>query len=706
MRLPLASRPVLADAVRLHRREIRGEHWLFMQNTISGENVRVSADYGALLERFDGSRSLGQALDEWRAESASWREVTDAEIQELLVTLAGACMLRFGDEAETTRLLERARQGRDFRTRSRWNPLGMRIPLFDPDRELERCLRRVRPLFSRAGFVAILVLLAAGALVFIAMFPAVMRELGALVENPGGWWLYPLIFPFMKLVHELAHALALKRWGGSVHEIGIGFLVLMPVPYVDASDMWLLPERWQRVTVAAAGMVAELVVGAVGVLIWALLPGSFVATIGFSTAVLALTATLLFNANPLLKFDGYQILQEVLAMPNLATRSMRLLRYFCRRYLFGVATAEPPIVAPGEYPWLLIWGVAATLYRVLLVFIITVYLYGILPLVGLLLAGIALWQLLCRPLFALVGYLARSPELRATRRRAAGFVIAVVLAALSFALLLPLPMTSRIEGVVDVPRQARIVAAEDARIARLEVAEGQWVARGDTLLTLSSDALELELAAARSRVTGLEVEIGHARIHDRASLERLRAEAERAIAERDALLQRKEALQVRAAVSGRVAPAGEHLVQGAYVRRGDALLYLVADESMVVRAVVPERRMGRFDREPEKVTVRLAEKFDTVHMATLVRETPAANRHLPSESLASNGSYGIAVAEREGGVMETLEPVFHLEFALPPAATTRGIGGKAYLEITHAPATLAARWWTSLRQLLIDTKDT
>ncbi len=146
-----------------------------------------------------------------------------------------------------------------------------------------------------------------------------------------------LVFPVLKLCHEFGHAFAVKARGGEVHEMGVMLLVLTPVPYVDASSAWAFRSKWQRFAVGGAGMMVELFIASIALFLWlAVEPGMFRALL-YNIMLIAGISTVLFNANPLLRFDGYYMLMDWLEIPNLRTRSTQYIIYLCEKYLFGGA---------------------------------------------------------------------------------------------------------------------------------------------------------------------------------------------------------------------------------------------------------------------------------------------------------------------------------------------------------------------------------
>ena len=149
------------------------------------------------------------------------------------------------------------------------------------------------------------------------------------------------------LIHELGHAFACRRFGGECHELGIMFLVLIPTPYVDASTAWAFPNKWHRIFVGAAGMIVELFFAAICVFVWLNTnPNELISQLAFNAMLVAGVSTVIFNANPLLRYDGYYMLSDWLEIPNLQQKSKDYLLGLIKRHVFRVKAHQP--LPPGE----------------------------------------------------------------------------------------------------------------------------------------------------------------------------------------------------------------------------------------------------------------------------------------------------------------------------------------------------------------------
>ncbi|MEE9334134.1 MAG: hypothetical protein V3U65_08585 [Granulosicoccaceae bacterium] len=689
-------KPKIAENVVKQSLMIRGELWVLLQNSINGEHLRLNAAAAQWLDAFDGETTVATVLNNAQADDA-----TAQQVFECLNLLGQADMVVLGAADEHARLFAQHENHNSMAKQRKRNPLAIRFPLLDPDAWLSSNSSRWSLFFNRyfAYFIAS-VLVIALILAFVNA-DGLRQSWSNLSGSPSHWWWYGLLFPLLKLLHELAHAICIKRWGGAVHEAGITLLVLMPIPYVDASDSWFFEKRSHRLITAAAGIIAETVAVAFALIVWSMVEPGLLRDFAFAIAVLGTVSTLLFNANPLLRFDGYFILQDLIDMPNLGSRASAYYRYLVRRYAFKVTTAVTPCTAVGERRWLLGYGAAAFFYRIFITLTIALFLAKQYFFIGFALALLALYQLLAKPAVKAIAYLRNSVEIDQIRdsvvMKSTGMVVAVTIT-IAF---IPLPSSTRAEGVVWVPSQAQVFAGETGTLHTQHVKAGESVEAGDLLFTLTSHKLNALYKVVSSKQQSVTVDYRAARTNDIEEARQLAVDLKSLDSQLVILGQRQAALQIRASRAGVFALSSARALLGSYIKQGDQLAFLVADNNLVVRAVIDQGAMGRIDKGVTRSTIRLADNFSNPLQSEVIQHVPSGNHQLPSPSLAYNGRSGIAVASAEGEELKTAERVFHVELSLPVESRVVGIGGRAYVNLQHWPESLGRRWWRSARQLLL-----
>src|SRR5262245_2337952 len=236
--------------------------------------------------------------------------------------------------------------------------LRIQIRAFDPDRFLKSLLPSVSWCFSRTFVIAALLTIGVAALVVLSTWSAMAAEGAALLKVASIPVFVVVIFALLS-AHEFAHGLTCKHYGGAVHEMGFMLIYFQPAFYCDVSDAWLIPDRWKRVWVSAAGPFLELTLWACATLVW-IASDAGAAIHRLALVVMACTgAHSLLNFNPFIKLDGYYILSDILAIPNLRRRSFA---YFGSRIkrLAGIETPDDTGIAGRERLILLMYGMVAS----------------------------------------------------------------------------------------------------------------------------------------------------------------------------------------------------------------------------------------------------------------------------------------------------------------------------------------------------------
>jgi putative peptide zinc metalloprotease protein len=575
-----------------------------------------------------------------------------------------------------------------------------RFPLFDPERFLNATLPLVRPFFSWGGAVLWLaVVLPAIALAIIHWTDLSNDFLGRTLK-PRSALVAFVIFPILKSLHELGHAYAVKVFGGEVHDMGVMVLVVTPVPYVDASAASAFPGKWQRVLVGAGGMVVELFIAAIAVFVWVSAEPGLVRAIAYNIIVIAGISTVLFNANPLLRFDGYHILMDTIEIPNLRQRASTYLKYLAERYAIGRRDADPPAATPGERRWFVGFAITSSVYRILVTVGILLFLAASYFWLAVILGTVAAVAWVLLPITRGVHFLAVSPRLRGIRGRA--FVGVVVTLAIVFAVLaVPVPYRTMTEGVVWLPEESYVRPETEGFVDRVVATAGAPVRAGDPLLVLRNDEVSAGLAILQGQVREAEARYSQALPVDPVKAAILADDLRYKQRDLARARERVEALTVRARTSGRFVIPSEENATERFAKRGELLGFVVDLDKITVRAVVTQGTIDRVRQQTTGIEVRLTEQIDRPVAASLKRIVPAASDQLPSRALGSEGGGSIAVDPRDANGARAVLSVFQIELELPSFTGRVNAGGRAYVRFDHGRAPLASQWYDDIRRLFL-----
>ena len=692
-------KPALRSHTKVHRHMYRGAAWFVIQDLAAGRVHRFSPSAYRIIAMLDGRRTVNdiwQAIDDELGDAAP----TQDDIVQLLAKLHSADLMLAENPADTNDLFKRFQQRRQMGLKQRFmNPMALRLPLLDPDRLLDRLLPFVRPVFSGTAF-AVWALIVGFALMLVGMhWPELTENVSDRVLNAQNLFLIWLVYPFIKLLHELGHGLAVKRWRGEVHEMGIMLLVLAPVPYVDASAAAAFKDKTKRMMVGAAGIMVELFVAALAMFIWVAVEPGVVRSVAFNLMLIGGISTVVFNGNPLLRFDAYYVLADFLDMPNLAARSNRYIGYLMKRHAFGVENCESPATDPGECKWLGGYAVLSFVYRMLVLFGIVMFISSKFFVVGILLAIWAIAMQIVLPLIKHVMFLLADPNLSRQRPRAIAVVGGTCSALLAVFMWVPLPLSTQAQGVVWAPDKSEVRAGADGVVAQLLTLPDAAVAAGTPLLVLDDPLL-----GYRVRILEADLREAETRYYALRTTERVQAsivlDEVNTIREDLALANtRLDSLTVQSKAGGRFLVEQPRDLVNRYVRNGDLIGYISDNSNGRVRVAVTQEDIGLIRERTDAVWVRLTESVGEPVKATVTRAVPAAMDRLPSPVLGTMGGGRVPVDPADEDGVRTLDNVFHIELEIPTPVPR--IGGRAYVRFDHGAEPLARQAYRRIRQLFL-----
>jgi putative peptide zinc metalloprotease protein len=697
--------PELRQHVRCYPQEYRGQRWYILHDESNGKHLRFNQQAYEFIGRLDGKRTVESIWEELSPldNDTEKEEMTQDDVVLLLSRLLTMNILRSELPFDVEKSLEQYLQEKRMRRKSAFmNPMAIRIPLLDPDRFLNRFIPWLRPLFSPVGmllwlFVVILAILLG--LVEAASLSTTLRGQGIL--EPANLLMLVLIYPLMKIVHELSHGFAVKMWGGEVHEMGITLLVFMPVPYVDASAAWAIRDKHKRILVSAIGIMMELFLAALAMFVWVLVEPGLVRDVAFNVMLIGSVSTILFNANPLLRFDGYYVLQDSIEIPNLYTRASRYYLYLVQRYLLGMSEARTPVNVKGERAWFVVYGLAALFYRYFIMIVIILFLAESYLFVGVLLGVWMFATQLIRPIIRGLHFLLSSSALQGRRSKAVILALGSVSALVLAVMMIPIALTTNVEGIVWVPNQAHVFTTNEGFVSEVFVEPGSEVVPGTPLLRLHNPEQEAQAVILRARQDELHIKINAKRLTDKVESKILEEELATVDAELAQLEKRLESLLLRSEVAGKFILSDIYVLQGRYLHQGQLIAYIVNPEKLIVRSVLPQDDIGLLHKHLVNVEVRLAESPANIIEAQILRETPAASSQLPSRALGAIGGGDIAIMSSDNKGLTADEKVFHVDLRLPDDLQVTGLGGRAYIRFNHGTEPLFSQWLRNGRQLLL-----
>ena len=693
-------RPRLRPHAELHRQIFRGDVWYVLQDHQAGRFHRVSPVVNLMLCLMDGRRTVQEIWDVVAAKAGDDPPTQDETIQ-LLSQLHASDLVQAELSPDIFELSERSdrHDRRELMQRLR-NPLSFRLPLFDPDRLLDLTIPLVRPLFTPIGFILWLALLLTGATLLILHWSELTQNAADRLLASENVLVILLIYPIIKTLHELGHAFAVKRWGGEVHEVGLMLLIFIPVAYVDASSSAAFIQKRRRIIVGAAGIMVELSLAAIAMIVWTNAVPGLLRTIAFNVMLIGGVSTLIFNGNPLLRFDGYYILADMIETPNLGDRANKYLFYLIQRYVFGLDRVDSPATGRGEERWLFAYAIGSFLYRTTVSVGIAIFLASRFFFFG---AAMALWALgniLVVPCFKGGKFLLYDHRLDGHRRRTFG-AVGIAFATLAVVLfLLPLPYSTVAEGVVWVPDQAEVRARTAGFVDTIHPLED--VEPATTLVRMEDPVISSQVDVRTAQLSEFQERLNVARVADRVQAEILTEQIQHITKTLELLDDRKTDLVLRAPTAGRFVPLRSGDMPGRFVKQGELLGYLIGDNDVTIRTVVTQGDIDLVRQRTRRVDVRLVNDIAAVYPGRIAREVPAAGQEVPSVALTTQGGGTIATdPNAKSSKPQALFGLFQFDVALQSAIPLAYAGERVYVRFDFGREPIAWRVARALRQAFL-----
>ena len=696
-------KPRLRHHVTVNAHRYRGRRWYILEDHVTGQVRRLTPQSYLIVGLMNGERTIDR-LWELSSQRLGEEMPTHEEMLQLLASLYQANLVGMDISGDIGELFDRGKEAE----RKRWmaklkSPLSIKIPLFDPEHFLVATQQYVRPLFS------IVFLLCWCALV-IAMLVLAGQHWEALTSNVSDRVLAAdnilllwLIYPIIKLLHELGHGYCIKRGGGEVHELGVMLLVFIPMPYVDASSSSAFADKKQRMLVGSAGIIIELFIAAIAMLIWVNAEPGMIKSIAYNIIFIAGVSTVLVNGNPLLRFDGYYILADYLEIPNLGQRANQYWGWLCKSIIFGVQGVASPAYDKREALWLFSYGLAALIYRLFLMITIILFVAQQYFVIGVILAiwsciGTFLW-----PNFKMLYKTWQDTDIRTGRRSPTVMIpFCAVIIILLFSIM-PLPLTTSVEGVVQMNEQRRVLAKENCFIQQLYKQPGEMVHKGEMLLQcenhqLLTDLLVLqqqyaEASAQRQSVWNDAVQL---KIYDD-ELSRLNSELQES-------KMRLESLNLYAQADGVWSLTNAADLPNTFVKRGDLIGYVITNHHISVRGMVSEADIELV--RDRTIAVRALQTSDLFTELTPNSWTvfPAATKQPVSNILTEAAGGRIVMDPSSSSTPKSLKQFFivAIEFEHFPSAY---VDERILLQFEHRPEAVIYRLYRLVRRTFLEYFD-
>jgi putative peptide zinc metalloprotease protein len=694
----------LRASAQISRQFYRGDRWYVVRDPAGNQFHRLSDPAYRFIGLLDGSRTIEEAWELCGGQLAD-DAPTQPEVIQILSHLYSANLIEADVTPDATVLLRRHKQLVKRKMQGRlMNVLFPRLPIWNPDEFLKRWMPLVRNGLSKIGAIIWLVVVI-GAVATVAptwnepfgLRQAAMHAIDIRGNTINLLWLWT-VFVFIKLIHELGHAFACRRFGGECHELGIMCLVCVPTPYVDASSAWSFPNKWARIFVGAAGMIVELFFAAIMAFVWhSTYHTTLINQLAFNAMLVASVTTIIFNANPLLRYDGYYILSDYLEIPNLRQKSTEYALGLIKRHIFGLKLQQP-LPPPLQRFWLFVYAVMSTIYRTFVGVMIIGLVANQVPVLGVLMAagGVITWLLV--PVFKLFRYLAIEPELHRKRARATAFCLAVAAAVVLLVGLVRFPMHVDQVGVAQATAHDVLKARQAGFVTEVKAADHQRVHPGQVLLVCRDPELDKDIGETEAQLHGAEAQLLASRADDTAQAG-VEQEIINALNTRLTDLRRREnELTVRSTIDGELIAPDINLFVGRYFQKGQEICQVVRTDELTVKVLLQQGESELVMDRVNQTAVRFAGDIGTVVPAGAPRPIGAATRDLPSPAVAQPAGEDQPVDPKDPTKSQTDE--FEVDVPVTNPGGKYFPGQRVYVRFTLDRQPLFEQWKRRVLQIL------
>ena len=656
------------------------EYWV-VKDPMSLKYFRFEHEEFSLLKMLDGKTSpevIKQKFDK----KFSPQKISLAEFYQFVGMLYRNSLLVSNSGGQGDALLERGEENKKRERRAALtNVLALRIRGFDPDGLLTVLNRFFGWFFSLPAFVCVLILAISAVALVTTQWELFQTKLPHFQEffSANNWFLLALTLGMTKVMHELGHGLSCKRLGGHCHEMGIMFLVLTPCLYCNVSDSWTIPSKWKRASIAAAGMYIEFFLASVATFVWWFSQPGIVNSLALNVIFVCSVSTLLFNANPLLRYDGYYILSDLIEIPNLRQKATTVLQRLFGSWVLGLKTPVDPFL-PTRHVWFFaVYSVAAAIYKWFITFAIFWFLYSVLEpygfkVIGQMIALVAIYGLIGMPLIKAIQFIRTPGRVSSVKSFNLAIASVVLLAIVIGILLIPIPHYVHCSLYVQPKNVQKVYVDIPGTVTSIQCKPNDFVKQGDLLVEVANDQLDYQIAELQSEAKEARAKYKHLMMISQYDSKRAK-EINQALSNLENLenqiqqkLKDKKRLQIRAHANGivisppRVAPkdadSGElgewsgtpldEKNRGAFLLEGTLVCEIVPNHNQCEAILALDQTDIEFIQPGQVVEFLIDQHPTKTFDATIERISPIEMKVVPKALSSRFGGAVAATQDRQG----------------------------------------------------------
>ena len=419
-------------------------------------------------------------------------EIEEESLLTFINFLTHSGLIQCQNQEDNKRIIEQKKKSKQ--NLFKWlmhNYLFIKIPLFKPDKWLNRNYHKIDFLYSKFWNNFVLLIGFIGILLVIRDWDNFISTFMYLFSKEGMIY-YGISLIFVKSLHELGHAFTAKRYGCKIPSIGVAFLVMFPVLYTDTTNAYAIKSKYKRLRIVLAGMKVEIYLALIATFLWSFLPDGPLKSVVFIIATTSWITSLLVNISPFLRFDGYYALADSTNNPNLQPRAFAMAKWFIRYYILGLDEKEPELLSKNKKTFFISYAIGTWIYRLFLflgiAFLVYYFAFKVLGIILFLVEII--WFVLLPIYNELKIWFEKREFVKFNKRNKISLSIFIFILFLLF-----IPWNSKIylPAVLEAKNFTEIYSSKNGYISEIYIKNTDKVEKDQILLKITSEELEFNI---------------------------------------------------------------------------------------------------------------------------------------------------------------------------------------------------------------------
>jgi putative peptide zinc metalloprotease protein len=495
----------------------RSQEWYVVEDVYNNQFFKLTPEAYEFVVRLTEDKTVEQVWEEC-LDFVPEVAPTQDDVISILTSLHHKNLLHFKNKADSKQLYDRFQHKKVSELKGKlFSFLYVKVPLLNPDKWLDSISFLINILFSKATLIIWFFVLFLGGKSALENYSLISDQSQGMLA-PSNLFLLYISMIFLKTLHELGHAMMVKKFGGRVNSMGVMVLIFTPIPFMDATQSWLFRSKWQRALVGAAGMMVELFIAAIAAIVWANSGDGLLHVLAFNIMIIGSVSSLFFNGNPLLRFDSYFILSDILEIPNLYEKSKQQWFYLVEKYIFDIPFVHSPSDTKSEAFWLFAYGFGSFFYRLLVAFLIAVFVADQWFFIGVLVVILSLYMWILKPVYQFFVYMFTSYKLRRNRLR--NMTISLAFFSIIFILVAVIPFSYSIKanGIVLSQNYNGVYLRSQGYLEQIVVKDGDYVKKGQVLAIFSNKEIQIEIEKIEASIKEANAHLTKARSNIQADM--------------------------------------------------------------------------------------------------------------------------------------------------------------------------------------------